>query len=258
MAFATSGLTTFVPSSQSITEFDPGFYSDWPYIIPSDILPYIFSEAKQGDVSAMIAAFDKFGEYYPMYKCGDEKGKLLEEVIQETKPKVVLEIGSFLGYSAIRMLRNMKADSKMITIESKSENAEVARQIFSYAGFADKVQILKGKLAKDAIPEVGKLLKGVPVDVVFMDHFKESYLEDLIQMEKLGIVGEGTVLLADNVIYPGAPEFLGYVSTRKGRYETKLLVAKFEYEQKWKPDWTPKADAISVSIFKTYNSVEES
>jgi hypothetical protein len=75
------------------SDFDPGFYSDWPYIQPSDILPYIFENSAQGDAGAVIAAFDAFGEYYPMYKCGDEKGQILERLVKQVQPKVIFLIG---------------------------------------------------------------------------------------------------------------------------------------------------------------------
>ena len=44
-------------------------------------------------------------------------------------------------------------------------------------------------------------------------------------MEAAGLVGDGTVIVADNVIYPGAPDFLEYVDTSRGRYKTTLLEA---------------------------------
>jgi predicted O-methyltransferase YrrM len=69
-------------------------------------------------------------------------------------------------------------------------------------------------------------------------------------MEELGLLRKGTVVVADNVVYPGAPGYLEYVDTANGRYTTELLPAAFEYEQKWKSDWDgPKADALSVSIY---------
>lgn len=83
--------------------------------------------------------------------------------------------------------------------------------------------------------------------MVFLDHCKECYLPDLIAMEQAGLVGKGTVVVADNVVYPGAPGFLEYVDTSRGRYVTELLDAMFEYDQVWKKDWVPQRDALSFS-----------
>jgi len=86
-------------------------------------------------------------------------------------------------------------------------------------------------------------------DMIFMDHCKECYLPDLKLMEAAGLVGDGTVIVADNVIYPGAPDFLEYVDTSRGRYRTTLLEAAFEYDQVWKKDWVPQRDALSYSVY---------
>jgi len=248
--------TSLVMPAQA-SDFDPGFYSDWAYIQPSDILPYIFENSAQGDAGAVIAAFDAFGEYYPMYKCGDEKGQILERLVKQVQPKVVLELGSFLGYSAIRIARTLPPGAKLITIEAKKENAAVATQAIARAGYADRVQVLDGRLAADALPEVSRLLKGGSVDMIYLDHFKDCYLPDLKQMEAQGLLHANTMVVADNVVYPGAPGFLEYVDSSMGRYKTYLEPAKFEYDQKWKPDWVPQEDAISVSVFQFQLSNKE-
>lgn len=87
---------------------------------------------------------------------------------------------------------------------------------------------------------------GGPAGFVFEDHCKPCYLPDLLTMEDLGIVAHGTVVVADNVIYPGAPEFLAHVVAPA--YETKLIEAAYEYDQKWNPSWEPQRDAMSVSV----------
>jgi predicted O-methyltransferase YrrM len=55
--------------------------------------------------------------------------------------QVVLELGSFLGYSAIRIARTLPPGAKLITIEAKKENAAVATQAIARAGYADRVQV---------------------------------------------------------------------------------------------------------------------
>eukprot|EP00976_Prorocentrum_cordatum_P082933 1185037-Prorocentrum_minimum.AAC.3 len=69
-------------------------------------------------------------------------------------------------------------------------------------------------------------------------------------MEAQGLLHENTCVVADNVVYPGAPGFLEYVDSSAGRYKTYLEPAKFEYDQKWKPDWVPQKDALSVSFYQ--------
>lgn len=66
------------------------------------------------------------------------------------------------------------------------------------------------------------------LDFVFMDHWKRCYLPDLQLLEGSGLLGKGTVILADNVIFPGAPNFLRHVK-RSGLYEYRVHRATLEY-----------------------------
>ena len=84
---------------------------------------------------------------------------------------------------------------------------------------------------------------------VFLDHCKPCYLPDLQAMEDTGLIGKGTTVVADNVLYPGAPDFLKWVDTSVGRYKTDLIPADFEYDQVWKKDWVRPKDAMSHSVY---------
>ena len=64
---------------------------------------------------------------------------ILAKVVQEAAPKTALELGTFLGYSAVVTAQNMPSDGKLITIEANPKSVEVARKIINRAGFADKV-----------------------------------------------------------------------------------------------------------------------
>jgi hypothetical protein len=88
------------------------FYAKWPFSRPQDVLPYIYATAERGNVDSIIAALDKFGEFYPNYRLGADKGRIVEEKLAglPRKPKVALEIGTFWGYSAIRTARHLADD----------------------------------------------------------------------------------------------------------------------------------------------------
>ena len=85
------------------------------------------------------------------------------------------------------------------------------------------------------------------VDYLFLDHCKPCYAPDLAAAERLGLVGAGTVVAADNVVWPGAPGYLEALEA-SGRYATKLLEAPHEVDQPWNPRWEPQPDAVSVSL----------
>lgn len=44
------------------------FYNDWPYLTPSDILPYLRATANPGDIDSVLSAIDRFAGFYPMYR----------------------------------------------------------------------------------------------------------------------------------------------------------------------------------------------
>lgn len=221
------------------------FYQKWRYAQASDILPYIFATAREGQVDEILDAMDEFGLRYPMYKLGHEKGLILEEELSKLnpKPKVALELGTFLGYSAMRTARILGEGGKLTCIEYNPEHSEVAMTLIKYAGLGDRVKIITGS-STDVLPDLWDFGKA---DFILLDHKKSLYLPDTLTMEKLGIIQAGTVLAADNVIYPGAPDFLDHV--QKGpMYATRIREAAFEYDLKWKQDWESKADGISFSV----------
>ena len=238
------------PSARAKTTFvkDPSFYAEWSYAQPSDIIPYVEATAPRGDARAVLAAMDVFGEYYPMYKLGDEKGRILATIVRDRSPSKAVEVGTFLGYSAIWTALNLPPGGTLTCVEFEPRHVAVARALTTYAGVGDVVTILQGAGA-ERVSDVKKIIGQDDVaDMVFFDHCKECYLPDLRSFEDAGIVGKGTVVVADNVLYPGAPDFLSYVDTAAGRYDTKLYDAAFEYDQVWKKDWTPQADALSYSV----------
>ena len=126
----------------------------------------------------------------------------------------------------------------------------MARALTTYAGVSDRVEILQGA-GSERVPDlVERFGKGTPADMIFMDHCKECYLPDLKLMEQAGLVGVGTVVVADNVVYPRRARFLGLRGHRQGAYVTELLDAAFEYDQVWKKDWVPQKDAVSFSTYR--------
>jgi len=177
-------------------------------------------------VDSIVAALDKFGDYYPNYRLGATKGDILESHLAALpqKPKVALEVGTFWGYSAIRTARHLADGGKMFCIEYNANNAEVANNIIKYAGLDDRIKIFVGKSSWE-LPKIANEVGRA--DFVLLDHNKKLYLPDLQLMEQLGIVSDDTQIAADNVIYPGAPDFLNYVQT-SSTYDTHLVEAAHE------------------------------
>jgi hypothetical protein len=92
-----------------------------------------------------------------MYAIGCEKGQLLDQVLSDLRPRVALEIGTFLGYSAVRTARQLAPNGLLICIEANPDNAAVARQVVDHAGVGDRVVILGG-LGNEKLPEAARLV----------------------------------------------------------------------------------------------------
>ena len=206
------------------------FYQDWPNAQPSDIIAFVTQKATRGDPKSILKAMDEFWSFYPTYNLGKVKQEILRDVERECKPIKLIEFGTFLGYSAIATMDESRENGTLedpefllVCVEAEPLHAEVAVTLLEYAGFDEtKVKVITGS-ANASVPEVKRLLKGQVADQVFMDHCKPCLKPDLVSLEEAGMIQKGTVVIADNVIYPGAPDFLAYLDANG--YTTELKEA---------------------------------
>ena len=77
---------------------------------------------------------------------GDEKGKILDNAVERTQPRRLLELGTYCGYSALRMARAMPREARLYSVEFNTANAVIARRILAHAGVDDRVTVLVGTL----------------------------------------------------------------------------------------------------------------
>ena len=131
----------------------------------------------------------------PRMAAGPVQGKLLEFLCGMLKPKKVLEIGTFCGYSAICMAKALPEYGHLTTIEADHECEDVIRNFVEKAGLTSKITLLMGD-AKQIIPT----LNG-DFDLVFIDADKISYPYYYEQV--LPKVKSGGFILADNVLWDG-------------------------------------------------------
>ncbi|XP_051282730.1 catechol O-methyltransferase A isoform X2 [Dicentrarchus labrax] len=184
--------------------------------------------AVRGDPDSVIKAIDHFCKHTEWaMNVGDEKGAILDLVVMETCPSTVLELGTYCGYSTVRITRLLPPATKLITVEMNPEYAHVARQVIQHAGLQDKVCVLEGESA-DLIPKMANMFGIQAFDFVFLDHWKDHYLPDIRLLEDCGLLAQGSVVLADNVVCPGAPDYLNYVRYNL-KYSSRFYQAHLEY-----------------------------
>jgi catechol O-methyltransferase len=176
------------------------------------LLAFVHAEARPGDGNSVIAAIDEFcAAGSMMYSIGPEKGAILDSVVKRVPPRIVPELGTYCGYSALRMGRLLAQGGRIISLEMNANNARLARQVWQHAGIDERIiSYVVGKLSDSAIPDEITAAYGFAegtLDMVFLDHDKRVYLGDLQTILSRNRLGPGSVAVADNVLVPGAPEY---------------------------------------------------
>lgn len=120
---------------------------------------------------------------------------LLEQMIIIAKPKRVLEIGTAIGYSSIRVARILGVNSMLVTIEKSAPNFKLAQQNFKDAGVESKIEFLFGD-ALEIMPGIKKKF-----DFIFLDADKEDY-KKLFELS-LSLLNKGGVIFVDNLMWSG-------------------------------------------------------
>ncbi len=183
-------------------------------------IDYVLRNAKAGDIDDVLAAIDRFAyEESLLINVGDEKGALLDAAVRRADPKLVLELGTYCGYSALRIAR-VAPTAKVYSIELAEANAANARQIWAHAGVADRITCVVGTLGDgghtlDSLAAEHGFTAG-SLDFVFVDHDKNAYLTDLQSILDRGWLHPGSVVVADNIRVPGAPGYREYMRQQQG------------------------------------------
>ncbi len=196
---------------------------------------HVLSDARKGDDADCIRSIDEFAWTKDfLINVGDEKGQILDDALRQKHPEKVLELGTYCGYSALRMAV-AAPQAKIISLEFNGDNAAIAEKILAHAGVDDRVTVIVGTLG-DGGTTIDKLKSEFGIgdgsfDFVFIDHDKERYLPDLELILEEGILAEGAVVVADNIKFPGAPKYLAYMDEQEGvRWRTTRHETHVEYQ----------------------------
>lgn len=129
----------------------------------------------------------------PNMASGFLQGKFLEIVTRMINPQIILEIGTFTGYSTICMAKGLSEKGKILTVEINDELKDFTHSYFLKAGVEEKIEMLTGNAIK-IIPSLMEMF-----DMVFIDGDKREYCEyfKLIKPK----VRKGGFILADNVLW---------------------------------------------------------
>lgn len=131
----------------------------------------------------------------PRMVSGHIQGKILEMISCMVKPRFVLEIGTFTGYSAICFAKGVAPDGCVHTFEINDELEELASEFIGKSGYANKIQQHIGSAL-----ELAPLLN-IKFDLIFIDGDKREYPQYYRMAKQL--INRGGFILADNVLWDG-------------------------------------------------------
>lgn len=196
---------------------------------------YVVRHARPGDPAAALAALDEFAYRKSfLVNVGDEKGLLLDAAVRRADPRLALELGTYCGYGALRIAIAAPA-ATVVSVELAQANADVAHRIWEHAGLGDRISCVVGTIGDgdrtmDRL-EVEHGLGADALDFLFIDHDKNSYLADLQSILGRGWLHPGSIVVADNVVIPGAPAYRRYMREQQGRqWRTDEHPAHVEYQ----------------------------
>jgi predicted O-methyltransferase YrrM len=211
---------------------------------------------------------DDFALAYPMYKLSPRKAEILTAELNRFRPKNILEIGTFFGYSALHIIQHMPVDANFISIEGNEENYDVAKFVINRA-FGNREVIRRVQLIRGVSYEVLPILRNMNhFDFLFFDHDKDNYLPDLQYCEMNRLLNdERCEIIADNVIYPDVLRpFLSYLNINDAPDDKENTIGEIESENPSRPwsgrleyapferigfetKFTQVPDAMSVAVY---------
>ena len=201
------------------------------------VLNYVKEKAVKNDPESVLKIIDDCGyNKFFLMNIGDHKGKILDDYVLESKAQKVLELGVYLGYSTIRIARNLSKNSHLYSIDANKDFLKIAQEHLEFSGLNDKVTFYNGK-ASEVIPRLNEKF-----DFVFIDHWKEAYLTDLKLLIENNCLNDGAIIFADNIVLFHLEDYLEFVRTNPN-FESKFIPTLREYS-------SSHPDGIEVSYFR--------
>lgn len=164
--------------------------------LPDPIASYC--EVHTSAESNVLAALNRYTQSHvlmPRMLSGHLQGRALAMFSKMIRPKYILEIGTYTGYSAICLAEGLQPDGTLVSIDNNEELFDIAQKYITDAGFKDSISLVTG----DAAEEISKY--NFDWDLVFIDADKERY--SLYYDMLIDALKPGGIILADNVLWSG-------------------------------------------------------
>lgn len=173
-----------------------------------------------------------------------ERGAFLHLLVTLLRPRHIVEIGCFTGYSALWMARALPDAGRITTLEHTAAHATLARHSFAAAPYSDRIALVEG----EALEQLQTHPQLAACDMVFIDADKRQYPDYLAWA--IAALQPGGLLVADNTLLSGAvyQESL----PRRVRASTRDIMRHFNQQLAEHPDFTslllPLDDGLTLAL----------
>lgn len=131
----------------------------------------------------------------PRMLSGHLQGRFLSFISKLQKPNLIVEIGTYTGYSALCLAEGLTEKGKLISIDVNEETSSFAKSFIAKTEFANKIDLVVDD-AQNFIPKIEQ-----SIDIAFIDADKKNYLTYYnLLIDKLN---QGGLIIADNVLWSG-------------------------------------------------------
>ncbi|WP_266363675.1 O-methyltransferase [Tellurirhabdus rosea] len=204
--------------------------------LPSDLQAYV--EAHTTPESEPLALLNRNTHarvLRPRMLSGHLQGRFLALLSRMMRPRRVLEIGTYTGYSALCLAEGLAEDGRLITLDNNEELEDFARSHWAQSPVGDRIDFRLGH-APDLIPALDEVF-----DLVFIDADKKNYslYFDLV----LDKVRPGGLILADNVLWSGKVVESGRPAGRKIDKDTQAVL---DFNRKIQED--PRVENVLLPV----------
>jgi len=164
--------------------------------IPKEIYDYIKNHSvEESNLLKELSRNTKLKILNPRMLSGSYQGRILSMISKLTKPKYILEVGTYTGYATLCLAEGIRDSGELHTIDNNEELYNFQREYFNKSGYGDKIFQHLGN-AIDLIDTIN-----LKFDLIFLDADKENYTNYLeLLINKLNANG---VLITDNVLWSG-------------------------------------------------------
>lgn len=225
-----------------------------PYWKELRLLRHVLQSAEAGDAMAVCNSIETFGNAVLgisrswLKVAGGPKAAVLRSAVQAAPPlSSVLEIGTYCGYSSLRLAMAVPG-VRVVTIDVDPAHVLIARNVIAFAGFEPPAISVWTGHSSSLLPRLCQQARERAFGMVFMDQRGSLYHEDLQCLENGKVLHPGAVIVADNVLKPGAPLLLWRLAVNHRYCVQQLSMPEFAM---------PVEDWMAVAVVKDTTPQDE-